>query len=249
MHLGVVYICAQSCLTLSDPMDCNLPGSSVHGILQARILEWATISVSRGSLPARDQTHVSCISCIGRWVLYHRTTQEASRSGKWYKTNQQQVFKLNCLPGTILGTEKMKLLALVSPLKEFHFLWRSHLTSQYLWWYITVLMMMISAMLEAYSVLSSIYQETFPHLVTQGKVFFQREEIIAELWGQKRASKLKTEREVMNGNKHAHLRTWQSATWEQSLCVQRIVQQGPEDCVEHCFSPQRGMELHQQVSK
>ena len=46
---------------------------------------------------------------------------------------------------------------------------------------ITVLMMMISAMLEAYSVLSSIYQETCPHLVTQGKVFFQREEIIAEL--------------------------------------------------------------------
>ena len=40
---------AQSCLTLCDPMDCSPPGSSVHGILQARILEWAAISFSRGS--------------------------------------------------------------------------------------------------------------------------------------------------------------------------------------------------------
>ena len=79
MHLGVVYVCAQSGLTLSDPMDCSPPGSSVHGILSERILEWATISVSRGSSPARDQIHVSC---IGRWVLYHCTIQEAPRSGK-----------------------------------------------------------------------------------------------------------------------------------------------------------------------
>ena len=40
---------AQSCLILSDPMDCSLPGSSVHGILQVRILEWVTISSSRES--------------------------------------------------------------------------------------------------------------------------------------------------------------------------------------------------------
>ena len=40
---------AQLCLTLCDPVDCNLPGSSVHGILQARILEWVAISFSRGS--------------------------------------------------------------------------------------------------------------------------------------------------------------------------------------------------------
>ena len=39
----------QSCLTLCDPVDCNLPGSSVHGILQARTLEWVAISFSRGS--------------------------------------------------------------------------------------------------------------------------------------------------------------------------------------------------------
>ena len=39
----------QSCLTLSDPMDCSLPGFSIHGIFQARILEWVAISFSRGS--------------------------------------------------------------------------------------------------------------------------------------------------------------------------------------------------------
>ena len=54
----------QSCLTLSDPMDCSPPGSSVHGILQARILEWVAMPSSRGSSLARDRTHVSCVSCF-----------------------------------------------------------------------------------------------------------------------------------------------------------------------------------------
>ena len=47
---------AQSCLTLGDPMDCNPPGSSVHGILQARILEWVAMPFARGSFRPRDQT-------------------------------------------------------------------------------------------------------------------------------------------------------------------------------------------------
>ena len=50
---------AQSCLTLCDPMDCSLPGSSVHGIFQAIVLEWAAISFSRGSSQPRDRTRVS----------------------------------------------------------------------------------------------------------------------------------------------------------------------------------------------
>ena len=54
----------QSCLTLCNPMDCNLPGSSVHGIFQAGILEWVAISFSRGSCWPRDQTQVSHI--VGR---------------------------------------------------------------------------------------------------------------------------------------------------------------------------------------
>ena len=53
---------AQSCLTLCDPMDCRLPGSSVHGILQARILEWVVVPISRGSSLPRDQNGVSCIA-------------------------------------------------------------------------------------------------------------------------------------------------------------------------------------------
>ena len=52
----------QSCLTLCDPTDCTSPGSSVHGILQTRILEWVAISFSRGSSWPRDGTWVSCIA-------------------------------------------------------------------------------------------------------------------------------------------------------------------------------------------
>ena len=50
---------AQSCLTLCDPMDCSLPGSSVHGIFQARVLRWVAISFSRGSSWSRGWTQVS----------------------------------------------------------------------------------------------------------------------------------------------------------------------------------------------
>ena len=53
---------AQSCPTLCDPMDCSPPGSSVHEIFQARILEWVAISFSRGSFPPRDRTHISQIA-------------------------------------------------------------------------------------------------------------------------------------------------------------------------------------------
>ena len=55
---------AQSSLTICDPMDCSLPGFSVHGIFQARVLEWVAISFSRGSSGPRDRTQVSCI--VGR---------------------------------------------------------------------------------------------------------------------------------------------------------------------------------------
>ena len=52
-------------------VDCNQPGSSVHGILQARILEWIAIPSSRRSSWPRDWTHISYVSYTGRWVLYH----------------------------------------------------------------------------------------------------------------------------------------------------------------------------------
>ena len=61
-----VCICSgtQLCLTLCDPMNYSPPVSSVHGVFQARILEWVTISSSKGSSRSRDQTSVSCVSCI-----------------------------------------------------------------------------------------------------------------------------------------------------------------------------------------
>ena len=57
-----VSLVAQPHLTLCDPMDCSLPGSSVHGFLQARILEWVAMPSSRGSSWPRDWTQVSCIA-------------------------------------------------------------------------------------------------------------------------------------------------------------------------------------------
>ena len=59
-----VYLVAQQCPTFSNLMDWSLPGSRVHGIFQARILEWVAISCSRGSSQPRDRSHVSYISCI-----------------------------------------------------------------------------------------------------------------------------------------------------------------------------------------
>ena len=55
-------------------MDSSPPGSSVHGILQARILEWIAMHSSRGSFQSRDQTHICYISCISRWVFTRSTT-------------------------------------------------------------------------------------------------------------------------------------------------------------------------------
>ena len=68
---------AQLCLTLCDPMNCNQPGSSVHGILQARILEWVDIPFSRRSSWPRDWTQVSCIAG-GFFTIW--ATREAQHS-------------------------------------------------------------------------------------------------------------------------------------------------------------------------
>ena len=61
-HFSRVWLC--------NPVDCSPPDSSVHGILQARILEWVAVPSSRGSSRPRDRIWVPCVSCIGRWVLY-----------------------------------------------------------------------------------------------------------------------------------------------------------------------------------
>ena len=68
-----VYVCsvAQSCPTLCNHMDCSLPASSIHGILQTRILEWLAMPYFKGSSWLRDQTCLSYISRIGGQVLYY----------------------------------------------------------------------------------------------------------------------------------------------------------------------------------
>ena len=68
-----VNACVLSCLShvqlFVTPMDCSLSGPSVHGIFQTRILEWIAMPSSRESSRSRDQTHVSYVSCIGKWIL------------------------------------------------------------------------------------------------------------------------------------------------------------------------------------
>ena len=72
----VYVLVTQLCLTLCNPMDCSPLGSSVHGILQARILGWVAMPYSRGSSPPSDQTCISSI--VGRFFT-HWTTWESWR--------------------------------------------------------------------------------------------------------------------------------------------------------------------------
>ena len=78
-------------LILCNPMDYSPLGSSVHGILQARILGWVAVLSSRGSSPPRDRTWVSYISCIGRQVFTTSATWEASL----YQTGRLEVIFAN----------------------------------------------------------------------------------------------------------------------------------------------------------
>ena len=75
----------QSCLTLCDPMDCSLPGSSVHGIFNARVLEWVAIYFSRGSSRPRDWIPVSCIAGRRFIVWATREAKIKNDNGKFGK--------------------------------------------------------------------------------------------------------------------------------------------------------------------
>ena len=76
-------IITQSCLTLCDPMHCSPPGFSVYGIIQARILDWIAIPFSRGSSWPRDQTRISCASCMtGRFFTFW-VTGEVQEVAEW----------------------------------------------------------------------------------------------------------------------------------------------------------------------
>ena len=78
IHWGLLlFVCVCSIMSNScDLVDCSLPGSSVHGIFQAKILELVAISYSRRSSQPRNWTQVSC---IGRWILYHWAPRDAPR--------------------------------------------------------------------------------------------------------------------------------------------------------------------------
>ena len=67
------YLVTQSCPTVCDPVDSNLPGFSIHGILQARILEWVAMPSSKGSSQPRDGTQVSCVA--GRFFTFWVTRE------------------------------------------------------------------------------------------------------------------------------------------------------------------------------
>ena len=104
------------CPTLCNPMDCSPPDSPVHGMSQARILEWDAISFSRASSQPRDRTCISCIFCIGRRILNHWATWEASHVSmfRWWclifiPRTRQIFFFFGCT---------MKLGNLSSPLRD-----------------------------------------------------------------------------------------------------------------------------------
>ena len=89
---------AQSCPTLCNPMDCSLPGFSVHGIFQARILEWGAITFSRGSSRPRDRTWVSSIGdrCFNLWA-----TREAPKGYINFLKEHLIVVKILSLEGKV----------------------------------------------------------------------------------------------------------------------------------------------------
>ena len=94
-------VVAQSCPTLCDPMDCSLPGSSLHWILQARVLEWVAISLSRGSSRPRDWTWVSCIPSrrFNLWATREAWTELKSPSAVILEPPQNKVSHcFHCFP-------------------------------------------------------------------------------------------------------------------------------------------------------
>ena len=96
------FMCPQLGPTLCDCMDHSPLAPSVHGISQARILEWVAISSSRGSSPLKDWTCISCIPYIGRWILYHWATWEAISTGTYPQISAKQISITECFPGNFM---------------------------------------------------------------------------------------------------------------------------------------------------
>ena len=100
----------QSCPTLCNPTDCSLPGSSVHGILQARTVEWVAMPSSRGSSQPRDQTSISHLPALAGGFFTTNTIWEAPYSrvcvcvcvhAEWLQSCQTLYNPMDCsLPGS-----------------------------------------------------------------------------------------------------------------------------------------------------
>ena len=91
MCCAVLCLVARLCPTLYDPVDCNPPGSSSMGILQARVLAWIAMPSSRGSSQLRDQTHVSCLA--GR-LFTIRATRKPKNTGMGSLSLLQVIFPI-----------------------------------------------------------------------------------------------------------------------------------------------------------
>ena len=101
--LGLCAKLLQSGPTLSDPMDCGPPGSSVHGVLQGRILEWVAMPSSRRSSQSRDRTHISYIFCIGRRVFSCVSFQKLDPNRKDNKQFEESTQRLLKQAGELSG--------------------------------------------------------------------------------------------------------------------------------------------------
>ena len=86
-----VCLISQSCPTVCDPRDCSLPGTSVHGILQARVLEWVAMPSSRGSSQPRDQTQISHIA--DRFFTIWATREAVTQWTKFLFLQKSSVLK------------------------------------------------------------------------------------------------------------------------------------------------------------
>ena len=97
--MRVKVVAAQSCPSLCNPVDCGPPGSSVHGIPQARVLEWGAIPFSRGSSQPRDWTQISCIAGrLGMDFIKIIIQQEGYiQYNTWMKTSFQLIWAINFL--------------------------------------------------------------------------------------------------------------------------------------------------------
>ena len=114
-HPSQRCLCASqvaSVVSLCNPMDCSPPGSSVHGILQARILEWVAMPSCRGSSLPRDWTHVSYVSCIGRWVLCHqRHLGSPHHSGPSLIRSSSIIYSIRGFIGVSLAVQWLRICA------------------------------------------------------------------------------------------------------------------------------------------